>query len=665
MLAKSLSGALSVTPPDTDSDFENTVLLLHGDGTNGAQNNTFTDSSTNAFSITRNGNTTQGTFSPFSQTGWSNYFDGTGDYLTVATNAAFRFGTGDFTIEMWVNTTDTTFALYEDGYKNSGTYNTTAIYYTSGDLYWVYGPSGGNGVVIASATTSVINDGKWHHLAVSRSGTSAKMFLDGTQIGSTATNSTNFNSESTVNIGRLSNFAGYDLDGYISNLRVVKGTAVYTAAFTPPTSALTAITNTSLLTCQSNRFKDNSTNAFTITVNGNPSVQAFSPFAPSAAYSASTNGGSGYFDGSGDYLELASNSAWALGTGDFTVSCWVYFNDHSRQQIVGNLTTNSYTTWGLYLQDGGLAFSNYYASPVVTYDSNAFAMRQWNWIEVSRVSGTYYMFINGVEVDNGTASPAQDYSSTTGIIIGDDVNWTYAGPLNGYLSDLRIVKGSGITSSTVPTAPISAITNTQFLCKFQNAGIIDNTAKNVLETVGNAQIDTGTKKFGTGSMKFDGTGDLLKSSKFVHGLGSGNFTIEWWSYVTSVSGFYYVFDYGTESSVRLSGFLSNGNNGYYGLVLYTDGYKGSTSSGNAPPTSQWVHYAVVRNGSTISIYQNGTSIYSYTDSRDLTKNDIWYIGGDEGVSQTLNGYIDDFRVTTGVARYTANFTPPTEAFPDQ
>jgi len=85
----------------SDPYFENTTLLLPGNGTNGAQNNTFLDSSTNAFSITRNGNTTQGTFSPFSQTGWSNYFDGTGDYLTAPDNAASEIGASDFCVEGW------------------------------------------------------------------------------------------------------------------------------------------------------------------------------------------------------------------------------------------------------------------------------------------------------------------------------------------------------------------------------------------------------------------------------------------------------------------------------------------------------------------------------------------------------------------------------------
>jgi hypothetical protein len=76
--------------PIYDPYFNQTTLMLHGNGTNAAQNNTFLDSSTNNFTITRNGNTTQGTFTPFSQTGWSNYFgSSTSDGITFASNAAF------------------------------------------------------------------------------------------------------------------------------------------------------------------------------------------------------------------------------------------------------------------------------------------------------------------------------------------------------------------------------------------------------------------------------------------------------------------------------------------------------------------------------------------------------------------------------------------------
>ena len=91
---------------ESDNYFAYTTLLLPGNGTDTAQNNTFQDSSTNNFTITRNPATgpnapTQGTFSPFSQTGWVNYFNGS--YLTVPSGADFNLGTNDFCIEFWLN----------------------------------------------------------------------------------------------------------------------------------------------------------------------------------------------------------------------------------------------------------------------------------------------------------------------------------------------------------------------------------------------------------------------------------------------------------------------------------------------------------------------------------------------------------------------------------
>ena len=100
---QSASRAFSVTVTTGEGVlFANNVLLIHADATNNKNNHTFIDSSSNNFTFIRNADATQGTFSPFSQTGWSNSFDGTGDYLTVPDNAAWDFGAGNFTVELWV-----------------------------------------------------------------------------------------------------------------------------------------------------------------------------------------------------------------------------------------------------------------------------------------------------------------------------------------------------------------------------------------------------------------------------------------------------------------------------------------------------------------------------------------------------------------------------------
>jgi hypothetical protein len=122
---------------------------------------------------------------------------------------------------------------------------------------------------------------------------------------------------------------GYPVNGYMSNYRVVKGTAVYTTTFTPPSEPLTAIANTSLLTLQNNQsvnnsvFLDNSTNNFFVTRNGNTTQGTFSPY-----------GGnwSNYFDGTGDYLNIPS--ATAVGSGSFCFEAWIYPTNSSVQQMI-------------------------------------------------------------------------------------------------------------------------------------------------------------------------------------------------------------------------------------------------------------------------------------------------------------------------------------------
>ena len=317
-ITRLLPRAGGALPPATDPLFDYVSLLLNTGATNGAQNNTFLDGSTNAFSITRNGNTTQGSFSPFSQTGWSNFFDGTGDYFTVADNAAFNMGSSNFTLEAFVYLTATPGQVSPWGGVMSDNDGLSSV---SWPQYALSVDSNGKAVfqassvpnttfptaVITGATTLARNT--WHHIAVTRSGVNATLWVNGISDGTTNLVPATLNSATRpLLIGwtdRGVPDSTYNFPGFISNARIVKGTAVYTSNFTPPTSPLTAITNTSLLTCQSNRFIDNSSNAFAITRNGDVSVQAFSPFNPTAAWSASTNGGSGYFDGTGDYLTVA------------------------------------------------------------------------------------------------------------------------------------------------------------------------------------------------------------------------------------------------------------------------------------------------------------------------------------------------------------------------
>lgn len=659
MLNKKLLG--SISKPPSDANFENVSLLLSGDGTNGAQNNTFLDSSTNNFTITRNGNTTQGSFSPYGSN-WSNYFPGT-SYLNTATNGtAFAMGTGDYTIEGWGFKSDSTDDVGLFGTEATG----IRLYWYGGILYHQCGlnSTGGSGVTVSETAPSL---NTWFHWACVRSSGTIRLYINGVSTTSTGSATANINS-TYMTIGReMVNYTNYYWVGNISNVRAVKGTAVYTSNFTPSTTPLTAISGTSLLTCQSNRFIDNSSNAFALTVNGTPSVQRFSPFNPTAPYSTSVIGGSGYFDGTGDYLSVPNNSALDL-SGDFTIDCWYYGSTLSGEQcIFHNYNADqrgvSFHVNGIYpriLAGNGSWF-------VVLDSSIGISANTWNYIAATRSGSTWTIWVNGVS--GGTASSASTPSFTTDpTTIGRFTSGTPLA-LGGYLSDLRVVKGTALTI-TVPTAPLSAVSGTSLLTKYQNAGIPDLAMQNNLETVGNAQVSTSVKKYGTGSLAFDGSGDYLQIVNNNIFDTNGTFTLECWIYQPSSGDGCFVGRGGGDGSWSASNghqfllFISGGTL-YW---MWNTGGGGNTSiSTSAPASGQWHHLAVGYNGTTTRFWLNGTSLGTSTTGYTMpTTRNIIRVGLNPSNESPLNGYIDDLRFTKGIDRYgvsNSTITPPASALP--
>ena len=165
----------------------------------------------------------------------------TSSYLTVPNDIDFRFGTGDFTVEWFqYQTASASFPrIFAMGNYPS---TTIGVSIEGGTFYlWI----GGSAVFSQSVTT--LN--QWVHFAITREGSSLRVFRNGTQIGSTITNTTDINN--TTNIFTIGNEStrstGAAFQGQITNFRWVKGTAIYTSNFPTPTSPLTAVTNTKLL----------------------------------------------------------------------------------------------------------------------------------------------------------------------------------------------------------------------------------------------------------------------------------------------------------------------------------------------------------------------------------------------------------------------------------
>ena len=677
------ANANSVVLP-SDDEFNRVSFLSHFDGSNSGVNNAFDDGSASNHTITANGNVTQGSFGPFAREEgyWGVDFSGTaGDYINYASSADWSPATGDFTVEFWINPrawdqaympvfvvdysgSNSTSGLFIGMGSNSGTKKFVVNGYADADI-------------IGYATLPALNT--WTHILVSRSGTSLKLFYDGVAVA-TATSSYNFG-QSDLTIGSYGNYSRY-LNATISNLHYVKGTATQTSDFTPPTGPSTAVTNTKLLACQSNRFVDNSASPHASTVAGNVAVTAFGPFLTSEVYDPAVNGASAYFDGSDDFLSFSHASDFAFGTGDFTIEWWSWGGTGTGNAEYIYQGTSASQQYHQLIESHSTGYLRYYptagSNPMHDTGWGAIVQNAWTHYAVARTSGTTNLYKNGVRVLTASGSPSNSNIQTITARIGASTDGTTTGsPWLGYITDFRIVKGTGVytgTTYTVPTAPLTAITNTKLLLNMQDGQAIDSAAQNNLTLYGNTKLSTTQAKFGDTSMYFDGTDDfaILNNSEQEGNLGSGDWTIEGWLFITANAGtsndeFAVASKWGGGSTRSWLARIVNGNKLTFWYINTSGTQVELTSDSRVLSLNTWYHVAWVKN-SNLKVYLNGTAatlassdfqIRSGTDAVQLSGR-----GGADGDDNMYQGYIDDFRISK-FARYTNNFTAPTAPFADK
>jgi hypothetical protein len=222
-------------------------------------------------------------------------FNGSSQYLSVTSNAALNLSTGDFTVETWLNLNNYTDAnqifISNDASEAGGAASYAfGTYPSTGRLYFSVGATD-----YLFSTGPIVPLNTWSHIAFVRSAGTFKIYLNGVLITS-QTISLNLAGGGTSRIGRGRGNSTNYLAGYISNLRVVKGTAVYTSNFTPSTVPLTAISGTSLLlnTVAGTTFlTDSSTNNFTVTNVGTATSNALNPFTTTTFTTLISIGGGG------------------------------------------------------------------------------------------------------------------------------------------------------------------------------------------------------------------------------------------------------------------------------------------------------------------------------------------------------------------------------------
>jgi hypothetical protein len=350
-----------------------------------------------------NGTLTGGTShsdGPFPEAGYVE-FDGSTEYLSIADSADFSFGTGDYTMEAWIYPTSTgSYPLIIAQYENTST--TASWFFSLGNNtttveYYAYSPDGNLSPYLSGGTAPL---NTWTHVAVTRSGSTVRLFVGGSQVDSRTWSNAHRDSSLSVTIGASSNGL-YKFSGNISNVRIVKGTALYTSDFTPPSSPLTAVTNTTLLCCQGGTNVDASPSAHTFQVIiGVPTLTSVGPSATKYFD----------FDGSNDYAVTSKNIINP--NTDFSMSVWSYKRDASISTFLSRISAAG--SLQIRLVNNAVQVVNSSVANVGTFSNTATNIGQTYNIVVTRSGNVYSCYINGVYKSQFTSSSV--YSNSPNII---------------------------------------------------------------------------------------------------------------------------------------------------------------------------------------------------------------------------------------------------------
>jgi hypothetical protein len=588
--------------------------------------------------------------------GASALFDGTGDYLFVASNSDFGFGTGDFTLEGWFRFTNFTNGPALFDLRASGGTEVKPVVYCGSDGVIYYYVNGATAI-----TGNTLSANTWYHIALSRSSGVTKLFRDGTQIGSNYTDTNNYPA-TVVSIGIASwNTSFNALNGYVDEVRI-SNSARYTAAFTPSTVPFVNDDNTLLL------IHANGTNATTFFEDDNGATttrtaKTFTAVGNAQLSTAQEKFGqsSMLFDGTGDHFISSASNDFTF-TGNFTVELWVRLASTGAIRVpIGNRSSG--TGLGIWWVEVGTdqagysawqntAGTSYYPTYTGTISANT-----WTHLAVVRNGTTLTMYKDGV---GGTAvtGVTGTFGGNGAIYIGGiaaSYNW------DGYIDEVRISKVARYAANfTAPATTFENDANTVLLVHADGADAslivtddVSGRSPHGLSQQNTAAISTTQSYFGGSSLSLNGSSSVNTPSSFA--FGTTDFTVEYWIRPTSLSSYDIHWDLRGGNTSQISPIVYTLNGTLTMDVGATTRITGSTLS-----TNTWYHIALSRSGSSTKLFVNGTQTGStYTDTNNYLAATPLYIGQSSGSG--VDGFMDEFRISNS-ARYTANFTPSTTPF---
>lgn len=649
------------------------VLYLKGDGSNNGT--TFTDSSPRGKTATRYGTPVTSTASSKFGTA-SLYFDGNGDYLEYADSTDFEFGAGtDFTVEAWVRRlgnsagAQVSLIVCKRGAGGTSAYQ-LSINDTTGSLsfdIWDSANTGYNPIVSPGLTWDT---NTWYHVAACRQGTNWYLWRDGVSVATGTSSVAIRDTTDTFTVGGWSAFSGQrGFNGYIDELRVTRGIARYTSAFTPPNQPFFTV---GCLLLMNMNGSDNGT-TFTdslckqnATITGTVVTKtATKKWGTASMYQNNT---SGY---------LTSPTPINLGaSAEFMVECWIYFTDLSSVRPIffnGTSTSDNNRIQAAVQTDGAIEIYMNDASgnqARAKSSPGTIAVNTWYHVMFCRdFNGFIYTWVDG----KLKASARNVLWNSTGSSLyvgmcraGGTIQNGY-----GYIDGFRVYNTCLIDceGAFVNEYDPYWYRATFIAMNFDTNGAItpQQNYGYPVTVNGSAVMSTAQSKFGGGSMLFNGTTQYLSfinSSYWEYDFATWYFTIEMWLRPAAV---------GTLQTIVTTQNKQANPNNYWSLSLQADGTLRwySTVAGadiidvhtnGTLVNNTWYHVAVVRQNChttpEIQIYIDG--VLNQTTVSDNVNaiyngNNTIYIGTNinaSGLAENFyNGYMDDFRLTAGWARY--------------
>tara|TARA_B100000519_G_scaffold141101_1_gene122299 strand:- start:517 stop:3237 length:2721 start_codon:yes stop_codon:yes gene_type:complete len=556
---------------------------------------------------------------PFTGDDRAIYFDGTDDYLTVDDGANIDLGTGNFTIEFWMNSDEDASGQYITGRWNAtpnvGSYSNREWGITLTD-YNQYGLN----IYATSANYATINicDSKWHHVAIVRSSGDAKLYIDGEYVlDATVLDSLNMSFSSHLIIGGGQNTCWR---GAIYDYRI-SDTVRYSSNFDVPTEKFTSDSNTLLLIQPD---KDDTTFHDESDTSTNPVTTVSAPTrTASTPYDAAAKSTAMYFDGNGDCLTTSTSTDLAVASGDsFTAECWVYINNQSDNTYDGIFSGySSGTGWALEIESG---YWGVYDSGAGAHQQSSTAATTGEWHHVALVktdnsTDGARLYLDGNKIDDVTVS--SNHTSARPVNLGayhsdtsaPDGSNTYS--LDGYIFDARFTKGEEkYTGSTytVPSAPFEL--NPVYLGGDQSGNKNHFTPTNISshDTV----LDTPTRNYATwnpltesgatyseGNTKINCNFDSVNGRRATVEVSSG----KWYWEVLRLDGAgnVGVFDCSNNTASYYAGWHSSD----YGITVLTAGFRrlgSTTSTSNTTGNGDIVQFALDVDAGKLWIGKNGT-----------------------------------------------------------